>query len=256
MLPSACRALSSTNINYVLASMSMTQCSASLGRPLPTNVATCFPVRYAPTNTASTIYNCLQTADLTCRYASDCSTSTYTVGQEPPAPTPTVDATNLLQNPGFESGSKAGWTFSQPLTAFTVEDVSPARVHSGSYAYRAVFENENGHSTQMYQSLAVVPGGNYRLSAWVNHQNPAESYCGVSVFGNPAVTYAYTSVSLRDVPANQWQLVTVNFQAAASWLTASLSFYCNVGTTRYADNGKNTLYFDDVSLVRTDLQLV
>ncbi|KAB5527923.1 hypothetical protein GE09DRAFT_1149615 [Coniochaeta sp. 2T2.1] len=238
MLPSACRALSSTNINYVQASLSMNQCTASLGRPNPTNVATCFPARFAATNTASTIYNCLQTAGLNCRYASDCSTSTYTVGQEPPAPTPTVDATNLLQNPGFEAGSKAGWTFSQPLTPFTIEDVSPAMVHSGSYAYRAVFENENGHSTQMYQSLAVVPGGNYRLS------------------GSPYATYAYTSVSLRDVPANQWRLVTVNFQAAASWVTASLNFYCNVGTTRYADNGKNTLYFDDISLVRTDLQLV
>jgi hypothetical protein len=253
-LPAPCEALSTGSKNDIRASMSYTMCTMSLGRPLPTNVASCIPTRFPYGGEASTIYSCLKTADITCRFASDCTTATYTVGQEPATTTAAPStATVALQNAGFEDGTTAGWTIDQPLTPFSPQDISPARVRSGSQAFRAVFPNDNGHSTRLSQKVDVVPGANYTISAWVNHDNPANSWCGFSVYGQPYYTWAQTSISLRDVPAGQWRQVATDFQAAASYVTVSVAFYCNVGGDIRSEPGKNTLYIDDVALVRRDV---
>ncbi len=85
-----------------LASFTVSLCSQTL-KPMPTDVASCFPAYFGYTDTAFTIYNRLQTADLVCQYASDCATATYTVGDEP-----TATATPALQNPGFGPAPQKG----------------------------------------------------------------------------------------------------------------------------------------------------
>ena len=252
-MPSPCAALATVTQEYS-ASMSLQMCTLSLGRPLPTNVASCFPSYFDYRNTASTIYSCMQTAGIACSFASECATSTYMVGQEPSATAVApVSPTAALQNPGFEAGNLAGWTFTQPLTPFNTQDVSGVRVHSGSQAFRAVFLNDNSHSTGMSQIVPVVPGANYTLAAWVSHDNPANSLCTIYVSGAPYVSWAQTQQSFRDVPAGVWRQVSVNFQAGASYAAVNLSFSCTVSGAVNSNPGKNTLYIDEVTLVRTDI---
>ena len=93
--------------------------------------------------------------------------------------------------------------------------MSPASRRSGNHAYCAVFHNENGHSTHLFQKLAVDRGGKYQLSLWVSQESQSESWRGVNFSMTPDVKYAYTIVSRRDVPPNQWQQITVNLQATA-----------------------------------------
>lgn len=68
-------------------------------------------------------------------------------------------ATNLVTNPGFETGNTSGWSCSG--TASTVS--SP--VHSGSSALSA--SPSGSDDAQCSQTIAVQPNSNYTLSAWV-----------------------------------------------------------------------------------------
>src|SRR2546423_2665806 len=66
-------------------------------------------------------------------------------------------ATNLVSNPGFESGL-AGWSCSGGSTVG-----SP--VHSGSAALSAAVSNSD--TAQCTQNVSVVSGSQYTLTAWV-----------------------------------------------------------------------------------------
>src|SRR2546423_1384426 len=66
-------------------------------------------------------------------------------------------ATNLVSNPGFESGL-AGWSCSGGSTVG-----SP--VHSGSAALSAAVSNSD--TAQCTQNVSVVSGAQYTLTAWV-----------------------------------------------------------------------------------------
>jgi hypothetical protein len=228
----------------------------SLGYPLPPSVSSCFPLWFDYGDDARTIYDCVTSAGLACSYASDCATATYTVGQEPATTTNAVAVpTNpVVQNAGFETGTKDdGWSWDHGLTPFNTEDVSNVRTHSGSFAFRAIYLNDNGHNTEMKQDVQVTPGGNYTLSVWVSHDNPTGSWCGMFAGATPIVGWVDGEMTFRDVPASVWQKISVDFQAMATWTTISLNFYCNVGGTINSAGGKNTLYFDDVTVTSRDL---
>jgi hypothetical protein len=229
-------------------------CSSSLGSPLPTQVATCFPTALSALSPYTSIYSCISAASITCQYASVCATSTYTVGSEPTdTPAPPAPTNPVLQNPGFESGTTDGWSFVRPRTPFTPEDVSAARTHGGSaFAFRAVFLNDDSHQTVMQQTVSVTPGGNYTLSAWVSSDTPAGGTCLAYLFAPPSVVSGTKVQYFADIAAGAWQQVSYNFQAAASWAVVSIGMACTLKGTSGSQAGKNTLYFDDVVLVTRD----
>jgi hypothetical protein len=252
-LPSACNAMSSS-MAYYIGSMSAQMCTFSMGTPLPTNIATCFPTYFGPTVTASNIYNCLQTSAM-CKFETGCATATYTVGQEPSAtatPAP-ASTTGVLTNGGFESGNINGWTLTDRATPFTSTNASTGVAHSGTSALRIVFQNDNGKNSILSQTTSVVPGGNYSLSMWVMDTNQLPD-CAITLYLSPwmGVSQPRYELSFRTVTANVWQQMSLNFQAAASFLTVSYNYYCNGYGTGHTTDGYNTIYVDDVFLVRTD----
>ncbi|MFL6144623.1 MAG: chitinase [Labedaea sp.] len=96
-------------------------------------------------------------------------------------------AANLLANPGFESGSVAGWTCSAGSAV-----ASP--VHSGGFALAgAVSSNDTAQCTQ---TVTVVPNTTYSVSAWV-----LGNYVYLGITGGPstwtpsATTYSQLSLS-------------------------------------------------------------
>jgi len=80
-----------------------------------------------------------------------------------PRPTPTPSVTpppgNLVANPGFETGALAPWNCS-PL-----DGVVSGRAHGGTFALSAAASSSD--TAQCSQTIAVLPGHAYTLSAWV-----------------------------------------------------------------------------------------
>ncbi len=81
------------------------------------------------------------------------------VSSAPPSPTPTPPAGNLLSNPGFESGTTAGW-FCDPNDV-----VVASPVHSGSDALEVAAKSIT--TGLCVQTVAVQPDTAYTLTAFV-----------------------------------------------------------------------------------------
>ena len=116
--------------------------------------------------------------------------------------TASADATNLVANPGFESGNLSGWTCDAGTAS-----VAASPVHSGSYALAAVPTGSD--TAQCTQSVAVQPNSSYTLSAWVQG---AYVYLGA------------TGYSSTWTPSTSgWQQLSTSFTTGAS--TTSVTVY-------------------------------
>jgi hypothetical protein len=136
---------------------------------------------------------------------------------------PAVAATsNLLANPGFETGTTAGWTCS------TLDNVVSVPVHSGSYALAGAVSSSD--YAQCSQTVSVQPSTSYTLSGYVmgNYVFIGDSGTGTSD------TDAWTP------SATTWQQLSTTFTTGAS--TTSVTVYVHGW---YA---QGTFYADDMSL--------
>ncbi|MFD8496421.1 chitinase [Amycolatopsis sp. NPDC059657] len=122
---------------------------------------------------------------------------------------PAASAANLLANPGFESGSTAGWT----CPAGTVVS-SP--VNSGDYALAATAAGSD--YAQCAQTVSVVPNTAYTVSAWVRG-NPV--YLGIT--GGPSTWTAATS----------YTKLSLSFTTTASQTSAQLYLHGWYGAGTY-----------------------
>jgi hypothetical protein len=124
-------------------------------------------------------------------------------------------ATNLVANPGFESGNLSGWSCSQG-------SVTTSAPHSGTYALAGAASASD--NAQCVQNVAVVSGSQYTLSAWIKG-----SYVYLGVTGG-ASTWTPT--------ASAWSQLTLTFTASSSTAQIYLHGW-------YA---QGTYFADDVSL--------
>src|SRR5215469_9085034 len=131
-------------------------------------------------------------------------------------------ATNLVTNPGFETGTPSGWNCS-PLGS-----VVTSPVHSGSHALSGAANNSD--DAQCSQVISVQPGASYSLSAWVegNYVYLGDSGTGTSDTSNWTPSAA------------TWQQLSTSFTTGSS--TTSVTIYLHGW---YA---QGTYYADDVSL--------
>src|SRR3989440_4333918 len=123
-------------------------------------------------------------------------------------------ATNLVTNPGFESGL-TGWSCSAGKTV-------SAPVHSGAAALEGAASNSD--TAQCTQDVAVGSGQQYTLSAWVQ--------------GN----YVYLGVTGG---ASTWT------PGAGGWTQLTFTFTATSGTAQIYLHGwyaQGTYFADDVSL--------
>jgi hypothetical protein len=137
------------------------------------------------------------------------------------AAAPATAATNLLANPGFETGTTAGWTCSPLDSAVT----SP--VHSGSYALTGAASNSD--DAQCTQKVPVQPSTSYSLTSYVEG---AYVYLGDSGTG-ASDTSTWTS-------ATSWQQLSTTFTTGSA--TTSVTIYV------HGWYGQGTYHADDLSL--------
>ncbi len=129
---------------------------------------------------------------------------------------------NLVNNPGFETGSTSGWSCDG--TASVVS--SP--VHSGSHALSdAPAGQDDGQCTQ---TVSVQPNSAYTLSGWVQG---SYVYLGVTGTGT-------TDVSTWTPDNSSYGQLTTTFTTGAS--TSTVSIYL------HGWYGQPTYYADDISL--------
>lgn len=103
-------------------------------------------------------------------------TDTPTPSPGSPTPTPSLPApgTNLLVNPGAETGDLSGWT--RGGSPFTMPRVDPPTHlptpvnHSGSHRFGISLGWETGN-VYMYQQVNVTPGRTYEVRAWYCKQD-------------------------------------------------------------------------------------
>lgn len=135
---------------------------------------------------------------------------------------PAGAATNLLTNPGFETGSLSGWTCS------SLDSVTTSPVHSGSHALKGAASNSD--DAQCSQVVSVQPSSSYTLSGWVegNYVYIGDTGTGTSDTSNWTPS------------ATSWQQLSTSFTTGSS--TASVTIYTHGW---YA---QGTYYADDLSL--------
>jgi len=135
---------------------------------------------------------------------------------------PALAATNLLANPGFESGSLSGWTCS------ATDSVTASPVRSGSHALAGAPSNSD--TAQCSQTVQVAPSSAYTLTGWVEG---SYVYLGDTGTGT-------TDTSTWTGSAPSWQQLSTSFTTGAS--TTSVTIYVHGW---YA---QGTYYGDDFSL--------
>src|SRR5215469_16681786 len=118
---------------------------------------------------------------------------------------PASAATNLLSNPGFETGSLSGWNCS------SIDSVTTSPVHSGSNALQGAASNSD--NAQCAQTVSVQPNSSYTLSGWVE---------GNYVFIGDTGT-GTTDTNTWTPSAASWQQLTTTFTTGSS--TTSVVVY-------------------------------
>src|SRR5215472_1928786 len=111
---------------------------------------------------------------------------------------PASAATNLLSNPGFETGSLSGWNCS------SIDSVTTSPVHSGSHALQGAASNSD--NAQCAQTVSVQPNSSYTLSGWVE---------GNYVFIGDTGT-GTTDTNNWTPSAASWQQLTTTFTTGSS----------------------------------------
>ncbi|HET9894573.1 MAG TPA: carbohydrate binding domain-containing protein [Streptosporangiaceae bacterium] len=135
---------------------------------------------------------------------------------------PASAATNLLANPGFETGTLSGWTCS------TIDSVTASPVHSGTRALQGAANNSD--DAQCTQTVSVQPSSSYTLTGWVE---------GNYVFIGDSGTGA-TDTDSWTPSATTWQQLSTSFTTGAS--TTSVTIYVHGW---YA---QGTYFADDLAL--------
>jgi chitinase len=151
-------------------------------------------------------------------------TTTTTAPPPPPTTTTTVTApptgTNLISNPGFETGALSPWVCDAGTGS-----VATSPVHSGTHSLTAAATASD--DAQCTQTVAVVPNHAYTLSAWVQ--------------GNYAFIGETSSGASNWTPsAPAWTQLKTTFTTGPS--TTSVTVYT------HGWYGQGTINVDDFSL--------
>jgi hypothetical protein len=131
-------------------------------------------------------------------------------------------ATNLLANPGFETGSASPWACDAGTASVVA---TPA--HTGSHALAATATGSD--DAQCAQTVAVAPNSAYTLTAWVQG---SYVYLGATGTGVNASTWTPS--------ATGWQQLSTTFTTGAQ--TTSVSVFL------HGWYGQGTYDADDVTL--------
>ncbi|KAK3386656.1 hypothetical protein B0H63DRAFT_139416 [Podospora didyma] len=243
-IPTVCSSLNRTpSIPWPAVTPTATSCRNSFlaGTTTPAAIAACFTNVNSPQFVGASAWACVTNADVYCKFTTAPCGGAAPTGAPPPAAQPT----NILANPGFESGSPSPWTLSSTLGTDSVIGVSVVtnqERHSGASSLRAVYDNTNGGSRTYMQIVSLEPGADYEASWWYYSTNSAASTVTRMQFAG-AATFVY-DVATLNMPTGQWIRTSKLFTATTSFGTVRFSMFGNKA------NAPNTFFVDDISIMK------
>lgn len=216
----------------------------------PTTTAANPPNPAAASSTMSSVWSCLQTANVLCTLGTACQTSTYSIDAVP-SPTPTIGV-NLLgqEDSTFDSGSWGNWQrtgFNQHL----VPEFTNARSKSGAGSLKIYFPNTNGLSGVLFQQVTGIEAGKvYQFRYWLYHENPAALTGSYQYIYPVGVGTTFEDAQLHQAPAGVWRQRVLSFTATSTFLNIRITVGGNVLDSIGSAAGRNNVYIDDIELVR------
>jgi hypothetical protein len=160
----------------------------------------------------------------------------------PPPPPPSG---NLIQNPGFETGSLPPWV--QEGSASSSVDTNAQHAHSGTAS--AALWGVSG-SADLAQNVTVTPNTNYTLSAWVDASSTTNGALGVKTTGGTVLASAALTNTDPGPYTHQadFRLYSVTFNSGNN---STLNVFAG-----YQGSGNGFINLDDVSLTPSSANLV
>jgi hypothetical protein len=128
-------------------------------------------------------------------------------------------ATNLVENPGFETGDFTGWTVGGETAYTHVVSYAPY-VNTGDYG--AQFSGVSGDDGLLSQTLTTVPGQEYIIDFWLYRDGATPNGFSVTFDGNPI----FSQTNLSAAPYTEY---TFNSTAIDSSAVLQFSAYDNPG---------------------------
>lgn len=133
-----------------------------------------------------------------------------------------TQATNLVQNPGFETGTGTNW-------ALWNYSVVSGNANSGTYSGRL----SSGAGSFSQTITGLLPNTTYTLKGWCKIQSGDVVYLGVKNYGGTETSQQFTSTSYAEK--------TVTFTTGANNTTAEIYYFKGSGTgTSYCDDASVT----------------
>jgi glucuronoarabinoxylan endo-1,4-beta-xylanase len=147
--------------------------------------------------------------------------------------------TNLVTNPGFETGTATGWSVFGSSTL----SVETSQVHSGNYA--CLVTNRTATWNGIAQSFAGVlqAGLTYDVSAWVRLVSGANQTMQLTMQKADGSGTSYAAVASGSVSSSDWTQLSGQYTYSASGGVSALNLYAEVPSSSTA-----AFYIDDIEL--------
>lgn len=145
-----------------------------------------------------------------------------------------VQGQNLLTNPGFEYGSKSGW--SHPLCDMRVTTES---VHNGNYSAYVYNRTEGWQGPRQSILGKLEDGKTYRISAWVLLDNAESDSIGLTVYQEDAAGTIYPHPHWTTGYSDRWVQLAGAFTLNATGSVTGLAVYVegpSPGVNFYVDD--------------------
>ncbi|MEO8725589.1 MAG: carbohydrate binding domain-containing protein [Acidobacteriaceae bacterium] len=148
-------------------------------------------------------------------------------------PTATFASTNLVTNPGFETGDFTGWTLGGNCGLFC--NVTTFMPHTGTYSAQL---GPVGSDGTLSQTISTVAGDAYTFSFWLAAESGTPNDFSAMFDGN-------TLLSITDTPGFDYTLFTYNVVASSNSSTIEFGFR----------DDPAYFFLDDVSVVAGGTQV-
>ncbi len=145
-----------------------------------------------------------------------------------------AQAQNLVQNPGFETGSLAPWIASSTGGISVLADEDSSVAHSGLWSAQITFGTQGPGTGSLSQTLLTTPGKTYNFSFWAQYQDD------FALFSSPLqVSWNGTQIADPTLPSfGGYSQYAYNVTATGSSTTIQFSLAVN--------NALASLFLDDV----------
>ncbi|UUZ82336.1 endo-1,4-beta-xylanase [Paenibacillus sp. P26] len=147
-------------------------------------------------------------------------------------------SSNLITNPGLETGNTAGWAVNGAGSIA----VSTTQKHSGAYSLLSTGRTATWNGPIQNITSKVQSGKTYTCSGWVRLDNAASSTIIMTIKKVDGSGTSYTNVATGTGGNSSWVQLSGNYTLNVTGTLTELSIYFE------GPNGGTNLYIDDVSV--------